>query len=108
MRHALLVLLVCGNPHLMLTGGAIGIVATFAGIVSGLPMGLVGYDATLVALLALVGVPLDQALLVALVNRGLNLGAAALLGVPATLRLGLGSGFWMVLRRLREMGHGHE
>lgn len=103
-RHALLVLMVTGDPHIALIGGAIGIVATFAGIVSGLPMGLVGYDATLIALLALAGVPLDRALLVALFNRGLNLGAAVLLGLPAAMRLRLGTNLGSILRRLRKMG----
>lgn len=107
-RHALLVLLVTGDPHLMLITAAIGIVATFAGIISGLPMGLLGYDATLIGLLALVGVQLDHALLVALINRALNLTAAILLGLPATYRLGLGSGLRAILRKLREMAHGHE
>jgi uncharacterized membrane protein YbhN (UPF0104 family) len=105
-RHALILLLITRDPKTMLEGGAIGIVATFAGIVSGLPMGLVGYDATLIALLALVGVRPEQALEVALLNRALNMGSAALLGIPAAIRLGLGSSVGSVIKRFREIGHG--
>lgn len=105
-RHALLVLLVTGNPADMLPGAAIGIVATFAGIVSGLPMGLLGYDATLVALLGVAGVPVEHALFVALINRGLNIGSAVLLGVPASVRLGMGSGIPSILAKLKELALG--
>lgn len=105
-RHALLVFLVTGNPADMLPGAAIGIVATFAGIVSGLPMGLLGYDATLVALLGAAGVPVEHALFVALINRGLNIGSAVLLGVPASARLGMGSRIPSILARLKELAYG--
>jgi uncharacterized membrane protein YbhN (UPF0104 family) len=105
-RHALLVFLVTGNPADLLPGAAIGIVATFAGIVSGLPMGLLGYDATLVALLGFIGVPVEHALFVALINRGLNIGSAVLLGVPASARLGMGSRIPSILAKLRELAHG--
>lgn len=105
-RHALLVFLVTGNLANMLPGAAIGIVATFAGIVSGLPMGLLGYDATLVALLGVAGVPVEHALFVALINRGLNIGSAVLLGVPASARLGMGSRIPSILARLKELAHG--
>lgn len=106
LRHAMLVWLATGNPDLIVIGGAIGVVATFTGIVSGLPMGLVGYDASLIALLAGAGVGLDQALAVALINRGLNLASAAILGVPAGARLGLGAGVAPILRKLRELSRG--
>lgn len=105
-RHALLVFLVTGSLADMLPGAAIGIVATFAGIVSGLPMGLLGYDATLVALLGVAGVPVEHALFVALINRGLNIGSAVLLGVPASARLGMGSRIPSILARLKELAHG--
>ena len=104
-RHAGLVLLVTGDVSALLAAGAAGILATFAGILSGLPMGLIGYDATLVALLAVAGIQPEQALLVALVNRGLNLCSAALLGIPAAMRLGLGTNFGSIVRRIREVGN---
>lgn len=106
LRHAILLWLVTGNVELTLAGGAIGVVATFAGIVSGLPMGVLGYDASLIALLATAGVSIDQALAVALVNRGLNLASAAILGVPAGVRLGLGAGIVSLVRKLRDLSHG--
>jgi uncharacterized membrane protein YbhN (UPF0104 family) len=105
-RHALLVLLVSGNPADMLSGAAIGIVATFAGIVSGLPMGLFGYDATLVGLLGVAGVPVERALFVVLINRGLNVGSAVLFGIPASARLGMGSRTPSILAKLKKLAHG--
>jgi uncharacterized membrane protein YbhN (UPF0104 family) len=106
LRHAALVWLVTGDALRAPTGAAAGVVATFAGIVSGLPLGLVGYDATLVALLSVSGVPPAEALAIALVNRLLNIGAAALLGIPASMRLGLGSGLSSIHARLRELARG--
>lgn len=104
-RHALIVLLVTGDFKNLLIGGVAGIVATFAGIVSGLPMGLVGYDASLIAVLTLAGIRPEQALMVALINRGLNLASAALLGIPAAMRLGLGSNIGSIIKRFREIGN---
>lgn len=105
-RHAILLWLVTGDVHMALTGGAIGIVATYAGIISGLPMGLVGYDASLIALLIAAGIGLDLALAVVLINRGLNLVSATILGVPAGVRLGLGVGALSILRKLWKLSHG--
>ncbi|MEO8671043.1 MAG: lysylphosphatidylglycerol synthase domain-containing protein [Tahibacter sp.] len=105
-RHAGLLLLVSGESRHLFVGGSIGIVATFAGIISGLPMGLLGYDAALVGLLTLSGVKLEHALLVALVNRVLNLLAAAVLGIPAAMRLGIGSSIGVIIAKFREIGNG--
>lgn len=107
-RHALLVFLLTGEVRLMLVGGATGVVATFAGIVSGLPMGLVGYDATLIALLTTTGVPMSQSVWIALINRGLNLVSAAVLGLPAAFRLRLGSGVSSILHKLWNLAHDRE
>ena len=65
----------------------IGIVATFAGIVSTLPMGLGAYDGTLVALLALYGIDIEAALLVAIANRLGMILTSIVLGVPSSLSL---------------------
>lgn len=108
LRHALLVLLATGNPRLMVVGGASGVVATFAGMVSGMPMGLLGYDATLLALLGAAGIRIEQALAVVVVNRGLNFIAAGIVGIPAGIRLGLGTGVMSTLRKLREVGNGKQ
>lgn len=108
LRHALLVFVTTGSLRLMVVGGAAGIVATFAGMVSGMPMGLVGYDATLVALLGTAGMRIEQAVAVAAINRGLTFLAAAVLGVPSGIRLGLGVDVASTLRKLREVGNGEE
>jgi len=105
-RHAALLVLITGEPSRALLGALAGIVATFTGIISGLPLGLVGYDATLIALLSLSGISTSQAVAVVLFNRLLNLGCAALLGLPAAIRLGLGSGIVSIMRKMREMGGG--
>jgi uncharacterized membrane protein YbhN (UPF0104 family) len=105
-RHAALLVLITGEPSRALLGALAGIVATFTGIISGLPLGLVGYDATLIALLSLSGIGTSQAVAVVLLNRLLNLGCAALLGLPAAIRLGLGSGIVSIMRKMREMGGG--
>ena len=65
----------------------IGILATFAGILSTLPMGLGAYDATLVALLALYGVDIELSLMLAVSNRLGMIGTSILLGVPSTFVL---------------------
>ena len=80
---------------------AVGVIATFAGIASGLPLGLVGYDAALVALAVLAGATAEQGAGVAVLNRGMNLGVALALGIPAGMRLGLGASPLAVVRRLR-------
>ena len=105
LRHALLIFLTTGSVRMMAVGGAAGVMATFAGIVSGMPMGLVGYDATLIALLGAAGVRMDQALAVAVINRGLTFAAAVAVGVPAGIRLGLGINMSSTLRGLREIGN---
>lgn len=65
----------------------IGILATFAGIISTLPMGLGAYDATLVALLALYGVEVEISLLLAVSNRLGMIGTSVILGVPSAFAL---------------------
>lgn len=65
----------------------IGILATFAGIMSTLPMGLGAYDATLVALLALYGVEVEVSLLLAVSNRLGMIGTSIILGVPSAFAL---------------------
>lgn len=103
LRHACLIWLVGGDPALLAIGGAIGIVATFAGIVSGLPLGLLGYDASLVGLMVGAGFGAKEAISVALLNRGMNLLCAALLGLPAAMRLGLGTGISSIVGKLKEL-----
>lgn len=105
-RHALLLWLTTGRYEIALVGGAIGIMATFSGILSGFPMGIVGYDASLIALLSMLGVDLSHSATVIILNRSMNLVAAACVGVPAGIRLGLGHGLSSILKKLRETGNG--
>lgn len=100
LRHAALFAVVAPQCD-ALACAAVGVVATFAGIASGLPLGLVGYDAALVALTVLVGGSAEQGAGVAVINRGMNLGVAFALGIPAGMRLGLGASPLAVVRRLR-------
>jgi uncharacterized membrane protein YbhN (UPF0104 family) len=65
----------------------IGILATFAGIISTLPMGLGAYDATLVALLALYGVDIEIGLILAFSNRLGMIITSIILGIPSGLSL---------------------
>ena len=108
LRHALLVLLVTGEPKWAVVGGGAGLIATFAGIISGLPMGLLGYDATLLALLGAAGVPFGDIISIITLNRSLNIAMAIMLGIPAGIRLGIGTGLIGILRRLKEIGSGNE
>lgn len=107
-RHALLVWLVVGDPALILAGSAIGVAATFAGLISGLPMGLLGYDASLVAMFATIGVGAKESLAIIAINRFLNLAIAVVLGVPAAARLGLGAGITTIVGRFRELANDKE
>lgn len=108
LRHVLLTLLVTGQMSWALVGGAAGLIATFAGIISGLPMGLLGYDATLLALLGAAGVPFGDMISIITINRTLNIAMALMLGLPAGARLGIGTGFVGILRKLKEIGSGKE
>jgi len=85
-RHAVLAPLL-GIEVAADTVFVIGIIAVFAGIVSTLPMGLGAYDATLVALLAVYGVGVESALVLALGNRLGMIVTSVVLGVPSSLLL---------------------
>jgi uncharacterized membrane protein YbhN (UPF0104 family) len=67
----------------------ISVLSVFAGMLCMLPMGLVGYDAAAVMLLAYYGVDLATAAMVPVANRLANLAAAILLGIPSLWSLGL-------------------
>jgi len=81
---------------------AFGIVATFLGIISGMPMGLVGYDATLFFLYTSVGASPEQVGMVVVSNRTLSFLCAFLLGVPAAHRLGFNGGVYKIWKQLKE------
>ena len=67
---------------------AIAVVSITAGFLSLLPMGLVGYDLTLIFLLTHNHVGADLAMQVALVNRLAALFVCAALGIPSLMRVG--------------------
>ncbi|MDI3260690.1 MAG: hypothetical protein QJR02_13470 [Sinobacteraceae bacterium] len=102
-RHGLIALGMGLDPMRFWTWSALGIIATFSGILSGLPMGLLGYDGVLLASYTAAGAEPSKAVLVLLCNRLLSFAVAAGLGVPAARRLGIGAGIHQYWRRLREM-----
>lgn len=63
-------------------------ISIFTGIISMMPMGLVGYDATFVLLAQQAGVPIEQALIIPLINRFISLSLSSLLGIWGALKLG--------------------
>ena len=67
----------------------IGILATFVGIASTLPLGLGAYDATLVLLLASHAVPAETSILIAALNRILNFTVSLILGALASIGMGM-------------------
>jgi len=106
LRHVLIAVAFGLDPLVWSSWAAMGIVATFAGIVSGMPMGLLGYDATLTLLFTTLGASPVQIALVLVCNRGMSLAAAAVLGFPAAHRLGLGGGIISLWRRFKEIAGG--
>ncbi len=90
LRHGVLLALIgqsLSAPELF----AITSLSIFAGLVSMMPMGLGGYDLTLIFLLKLHGIPVADALSVALANRAANLAMSLSLGSWAGAGLGLGA-----------------
>lgn len=105
-RHACIALASGAEPSLVLGWASWGIVATFAGMASGVPMGLVGYDATIALLAVAHGVPPAQIAWVIAINRVMSLAAAVMTGLPASRRLGLGRDFRTLASKLKEIVNG--
>ncbi len=76
-------------------------ISIFTGIISMMPMGLVGYDATFVLLAQQAGVPIEQALLIPLINRFISLSLSGLLGIWGGVKLGLNP--FKGIRRIRSL-----
>ncbi|MCP4420322.1 MAG: hypothetical protein GY805_27265 [Chloroflexi bacterium] len=89
-RHGLIILLVGGPQIGWANIAAITVLSIFAGFVSAMPMGLVGYDATIIFLLTQQGVGVETAALVPIINRAANLLVSVALGVPSAFKLGIG------------------
>jgi uncharacterized membrane protein YbhN (UPF0104 family) len=101
MRHGL-ILSLFNHPLPWLLVGAIAVVSIFAGLLSMMPMGLGGYDLTLVALLVAAAVPVELAVLVAVINRVASIAVSVVLGLWAARRLQLNPfdrAWWARLRR---------
>jgi uncharacterized protein (TIRG00374 family) len=64
-------------------------ISIFAGFVSLMPLGLGGYDLSLVFLLTLIGVPKELALVVPVINRIVMIGAGLILGTISMGRISL-------------------
>ncbi|GIX36510.1 MAG: hypothetical protein KatS3mg126_2289 [Lysobacteraceae bacterium] len=102
-RHGFMAVAVGLDPALFWTWSSLGLVATFSGILSGLPLGIGGYDAILLGSYIAVGGEPSQALQVVILNRILSFGTAGLLGAPAARRLGFGASIAEYWVRLKEM-----
>lgn len=89
-RHGLIIIFVQG-PYLdWMTVTTITVLSIFAGFASAMPMGLVGYDATIVLLLTQNGMGIESAAAVPVINRVANILVSVLFGIPSTFRLDLG------------------
>ena len=106
LRHALFAAAVGVDPSLLFGCAVAGVVATFAGMLSGMPMGLLGYDAALLVLFTLQGVGPGETAVVIILNRAMSILCAVALGMPAASRLGLGRGVLEITRKLRSMASG--
>jgi uncharacterized membrane protein YbhN (UPF0104 family) len=103
LRHALIAVAIGLDPSRWAVWAALGIVATCSGILSGMPMGLVGYDAALMVSCTAAGATPAQAASILVINRALSLVAAGVLGVPAGHRMGISGGIVTMWRKFREM-----
>lgn len=83
-----LILTLLGQPLDWLLVAGIVSISVFVGLLSMMPLGLGGYDATLTILLLSQGLALDTALAIPLINRLLILAVALALGLPAFSALG--------------------
>lgn len=94
-RHVCLFYLF-GVEGSVLDHAALAVLASFVGLISMMPMGLGGYDLTLVAGLQLFGVSFGEAAQIIAVNRVASVGLFVLTGGASSLSLGLS--FWRLRR----------
>lgn len=85
---------------------AAGIFSIFTGMLSGLPMGLLGYDAMLSVLLIANGVSPIMVAKIILANRLMTIVAAVILGVPAFAKLGFGNNIMSIFKKIRSIASG--
>lgn len=87
-RHSL-ILIGLGVQCSLVSVTLIVAISIFAGFVSLMPLGLGGYDLSLVFLLTLIGVPKELALVVPVINRIVMIGAGLILGTISMSRISL-------------------
>lgn len=89
LRHIALVSAFVQTPHDLLPIFCAGIVATFVGMASGIPMGLGSYELAFVALTHNMGLTATEYAAVFSANRGFSIAITLGLGLPAAARLGI-------------------
>ena len=87
-RHSL-ILIGLGVQCSLVSVTLIVAISIFAGFVSLMPLGLGGYDLSLVFLLTLIGVPKELAMVVPLINRMVMIGVGLILGTISMSRISL-------------------
>ena len=100
-RHFIILLLLGKNDLPFLTVAPIAVISIFAGFISAMPMGLGGYDATIVFFLTKQGMSLKAAILVPVINRAANLLISALIGIPSAYKLGVGLNIKTLMKKVR-------
>ncbi|MBW1726424.1 MAG: flippase-like domain-containing protein [Deltaproteobacteria bacterium] len=101
LRHALIIVMV-GGPYLEWRSIiAITVLSIFAGFISAMPMGLIGYDATIVLLLMQQGMSVEAAVSVPMINRAANLLVSVFLGIPSAIKLQIGFNVKELIRKLK-------
>ncbi len=106
LRHAAIftALSISGLPWEVII--AISTLSIFAGFLTLLPMGLLGYDAAIILLLSQHGVEIEKAMLVPIVNRISTLLVSTTLGVYSTRLLKLEWNISKLISSLRKDDHG--
>lgn len=107
-RHFFLTLVFVRDVKVAVFVGFSGVLATFIGMLSGLPMGILGYDLALLALASGFGLNQEQALLIIVINRAFNFLSAVVLGLPASKRLGIGSSVRTMILNVKDIWRKNE
>ena len=106
LRHAIILDMLSAPDLGWSTISAVTVVSIFMGFISMMPMGLVGYDATIILLLTQSGVDMGTAALVPVINRAANLLVSGITGVPSAFKLKLGLNLRDLRRKATEATDG--
>jgi uncharacterized membrane protein YbhN (UPF0104 family) len=90
LRHAIILDMLSVRNLGWHTISTLTVISIFAGFVSMMPMGLVGYDATIIFILTQNGVSVEKAAMVPVFNRLANLFVSVVVGIPSAYKLNLG------------------